>query len=365
MDNDKNKILVNKVRENMAKTGISTLDKPGKYAETAVTTMLRTFVSDYSEGKEKGPEAKRSKARDFLLGTDLMLNDPARMLTSRNLTRLDVTLDFDGKNNMPLVTPDKKSFLRSKGYNLGTVPIGDTGDYFRFGIRVGNARYGFDNPVVVIGLCSDREEDMDIYRIQYTMEEMHKQALKMSSEIIRGANRAMNRFRYMTSSQYQEKIDKMYSPDQVMARFPILIPNENFLQQEWDNCYVNEKRRERDKVCVASLASPARGLILDSYTEDTIKVFTKIPWMSQCGHDAIEAMAKCPVRIKDPHSAMARSYLLKEPIREPGQEPIIVADRKGNPIPEDARPPILRELAKHLDKQFDDARDMDDGPDKP
>lgn len=81
-------------------------------------------------------------ANDLFRGTDLKLVDFSGIIGKyTGHLRLDITHDFSGKDNMPLIAAQKNPIMLGGGkYPLS------------IGIRVGNNTKAFDDPVIVMGM---------------------------------------------------------------------------------------------------------------------------------------------------------------------------------------------------------------------
>lgn len=346
--------ILEKIKRDMLDAKVPDNEFPGKYFELAISHMLMTYVNNIDP--EKLPDGKNMPAmgtdrrRDLLYGTDLILDDPTRTISSRRLTRIDLTTGFTGKNNMPLITPTDKMKLTKKGYNLGIVDLAG-GDYMRFGIRIGNGRYGFDHPVVVAGICSPKELTMD--RLEENILWMYGNALKAAPEIINTANKVMNRFRYMTDETYKAKLDAAFKPGEIDARYPVLVPNIAYLETEWKYRYSNPEKRRHPKTCRANETDAMYGIARHPYTDEPLMTYTDVPWMSEMGHAAVKAMLDGPRNIPDDYRRETVDMILAEPVRDPSQGPAIIVDANGKPLEKDMRSQKLSELTKLLSKPHD------------
>lgn len=351
----KNEQLAPQLKRYMRECGVNVYQCPGKYAETGLAVLLATYVANVphkapKEG-QKPTDTKRGMIRDYLLGTDMVLSDQPRTMLSRDLLRLDFTIGLTGKRDMPLVTPDRKMNLVDDKCNRGIVELGN-GDYMRFGIKIGNGRYGFNGPVLVAGLCSPRE--MDPQRIRENIEYLHSHVMDSAPEIIRTANLVMTRFKYMTDPAYKAALDERNSPQKLREKLPVLVGNWAYLTQEAPYA---AKRAEKgvSRMCRANVAN-AVGELERNYIGDLLSVNTDVPWMSPMGHAAVEAMTAGPRAIpaSSRKSLLAtRALILGEQVRDKGVTPPIIVDQHKNRLDDQPYHAALRELAAKLDRQFD------------
>lgn len=342
--------VLERIKSDMREAHINGEEFPGKYFELAIAHMLMTYVNNMDPsgvpaGKTQ-PAMGVNLQRDILYGTDLFIDDPTRMIASRRITRLDLTTGFTGKNNMPLITPTDKMSLTEKNCNRGIVTLGPNGDYLRFGIRIGNGKYGFNHPVVVVGLCSGKI--MDDQRLEQDIAWMYENALKCAPELIQTANRVLNRFQYMTDGAYRAKLDKAYSPDEIRRRYPVLVPNMAYLDMEQEYRYSDPEKSKHPKTCRAHKIDGAGLIARHPYTDDFIMVYTDVPWMSPMGHAAVAAMTQGPRKIPNESQRRTLDRILAEPVREPSQNPAIIVDHNNQPLEKDRRSQKLFDLTRQL-----------------
>lgn len=351
----KNALLEPALKKYMRECGVDAYSDPGKYAETGLAALISTFVANTplkapKEG-QKPTQVRRGMAQDYLLGTDLILQDQPRTMLLQNILRLDFTIGLNGKKDMPLMTPDKTMSLTDPGCNRGAVDFGN-GDYMRFGIRIGNGRYGFDSPVVVAALCSPQE--LDPRRVRENIEYLQSRVMDSAPEIIRGATMAMERFRYMTDPAHKTAIDKRNSPEAIRKCLPVLVGNWMYLRQEAGHAKARAEHG-RGRMCWANVAD-ALGTLERNYVGDPVSAETDVPWMSPKGHAAVAAMSEGPRRMPASDASFLseiRSLILAEPVREPGQKPPIVVDRHGNRLDDGPFRKAVRDVATVLDRKFD------------
>lgn len=356
--------LATSLRQYMRSTGVTAQADPGKYAELAITSALQTYVANAEPRKQDGkrPDARRSMASDFLLGTDLLIDDPARMLLKdHRILRLDVTIGFTKKDNMPLITPTPSMSLTDNMKRPCVLPIGDKGDYMRFGIRIGNGNHGFTGPVVVAGLCSSRE--LDPGRVQDNVRWLQDNVMQNAPQIIHAANLTLRRFRYMTDPDVKARMEARESPQDIDKRLPALVGNWAYLEQLQKKQYAPGKKAS-PRMCMATVVDAIGDVVRDPDTAQAVRFRTDVPWMSPMCHRAIAAMLDGPRRMPastEKGNMATIQKLLDEPVREPKRNPPIVVDSRGRELVE-GRSTALRNLAKELDKTFDDSPDDGIGP---
>lgn len=326
----------------------------GHEFERAMTDILTEYIKamDPEDGKEM-PSVKDDTLDDFLRGTDLLMEDPKIMVLSRKIMRMDFTVGLGSKDFMPLITPPKDlpillpdgtlqkidrqtHRIENDPYNRGIVPI-DAHRYIRFGIRIGCSAHCFEEPVVVAGLYSDR--DMlpdDAYDATLAL---CSDVMKNAPAIISTANKVMSRYRYMTNEKYRAKIDSKMSPEQVLRAFPILVYNPKFAGQECRDFGLSRAAEATDS---------GEIIIRDNKVKQRD---TLVPWLSEEGRLAIEAMKHTPRQFRDGmleniETALASDY------RPRGQEAPFAVNRKGEPVTEDKRPDTVKQLMKQLGKQY-------------
>lgn len=136
-------------------------------------------------------------ANDRLRWTDLKLVDYGAVLAPyAGHLRLDITHDFSGKDNMPiLVTPAKP------------VVLTDAAPELKFGIRVGNRTKAFDDPVVVVGMDADPKT---IRRIEERGGFYSALRSKMPA-ILKTAGGAIQEYRRLADPDYRAFLEKMGS----------------------------------------------------------------------------------------------------------------------------------------------------------
>lgn len=347
----KNAVLAASMKKYMREQGVDCSEHPGEYAELALAAMLRTYMlnMDVPEDAER-PKGRKSQARDVLLGTDLIIDDPSRTLVSRRILRMDFTIGFTGKNNMPLVTPTEHMSLTDKKANRGLVQIPGSKDSLRFGIRIGNGRYGFQEPVVVIGLSSP--DQLDPGRIRENVTKMHQDVMGFSPQVIRAAGRVMQRFRYMTEPDYKKWANETYGAEKFNRAVPVLVGNWAYLDQE--RPYVTKRSKAgTSRTCTSSQVDALGQVVTAGYKDRPVDFDTDVPWMSPSGHAAVAAMMDGPRKPPNDDCRKTQALILAEQVREPGQQPAVVVGPDGTPLEKDARTAAMIQLAGVLGKNFD------------
>lgn len=360
-----NEILVPNMRRYMRESGIDVYTDPGKYAETGLSLLISTYIANVplKEPKEgQRPTAvKRNMARDYLMGTDLILTDQPRTILMQNILRLDFTIGLTGKNYMPLVTPSSDMRLE-KDCNRGVVRFRN-GDYMRFGIRIGNGKHGFDDPVVVAGLCSSRE--IDPSRIRENIMYLHEHVMDSAPVIIRAASRTMARFRYMTDPAYAKSLDDRNSPEDIDRILPALVGNWAYLRQEAPHAKARAEKGA-SRTCLANVADAIGRLELDD-NDYPRSADTGVPWMSPAGHAAVKAMTEGPRRMpvsEKEYLQGIRDLILAEDVRGKGEAPPLIINQAGKRLDDQPYREALRSLVAHLGKEFDDGGGAPRGPSK-
>lgn len=350
-------------RDIMRDKKVDVNDDPGKYAELAITTALRTYTenTDVYTGEEP-MSVKRSEYEDFFRGTDLVIEDPSRTTMSQRITRLDVTIGFDKKDNMPLITPTPTMSIGNHDRSRSIIPIGNGEDYFRFGLRIGNNNYGFDHPVVVVGLCSSQQITPE--RIHDDMEWLRNNVMDNAPRIIKGAAKTLCRYYYMSDETYRNKINSRFAPSQIDKMFPILVANWRYLDSQQKKHY-KPGHIVIPRMCNAAIIDTAtNSVVMDGNRINTMK--TDIPWMSITGHNIIAMMPKTP-RKMPPQTADLYNHvinaLLNEPVRRSDQHPAIIVDRTGRPLEKDTRPEAFKNLMKQI--RTNTATPLKPAPEKP
>lgn len=147
-------------------------------------------------------------ANDRLRGTDLKLVDYRAVLAPyAGHLRLDITHDFSGKDNMPILVAPAKP-----------VVLTDAAPELKFGIRVGNKTKAFDDPVVVVGMDADPKT---IRRIEEHGGFYSALRAKMPA-ILRTAGDAVQEYRRLTDPDYRAFLEKMggkiHQPDVALSK---------------------------------------------------------------------------------------------------------------------------------------------------
>lgn len=139
-------------------------------------------------------------ANDLLRGTDLKLLDLGAVVAPyAGHLRLDVTHNFDRKDNMPLLATPKKPILLYNQYPL------------QIGVRVGNKAKAFDEPVIVLGLDATPGQIRDIEERGsfYSSLRSHMPSILMA------AGGAVQEYRRLTDPDYKQFLER--NPGKIAA----------------------------------------------------------------------------------------------------------------------------------------------------
>lgn len=348
----------------------------GKLFETGIVVMLQTFMENIvpNDGKKK-PVLVNDPVDDFLYGTDLVINDPQNVFPGiPGITRIDVTTNMTGKDNMPLMTPSfgmKKFYpdrptMFSKSLSptqRGSIELkGTDGWHLRFGLRIGNNNHGFDEPVVVIGL--ENHADFDKRQpIEMTVEQLQNNIAENAPEIIRMAKLTLASYQYATDPKKQAELDAQVRGGRSAKNLlPILVPNSKYFNEEQP--YVTGSM-QKERMCRATVVDDD-GTIIKDHEGRPKSIETNMPWISRAGQAVIRAALHSPY-MRDENKPVARG-LLNRAARKPHQTAPVVAYKNGEPVKnKDLRTSAVKRLARVMHSQFkkqDEAEHDYTSPDK-
>ena len=313
-------------------TGIDPARRPGAYAETGFMLALAQYLSaaldepshpaGYKHASDK--DSPDADPQDYLLGTDQILSDQPQTSDSGRILRLDFTMDFDGKDFMPLATRVPDGSRRPNDPRTGRIVLGNR-DYLRFGLRIGNGRYGFQDPVVVVGLCSaDPDRGIGPDRLREDIGYMYDNITEFAPDIILAASRTRGAYRYLSSKAFRSKMDEKYKGKAIGTAFPQLECNGKSIMLETPNLW-NRRMKGKTRVCRATVCNRYGELKYDN-TGDLMSVdIPSMPWKTKSGHKALLA-AKELDKGGDPEMGSGLDLWIDEPVRDSAQPYYVVTE---------------------------------------
>lgn len=181
----------------------------GARFEQRMLKYLKDFAKEENvyrrnAGKELIHVLPYSKTEDERHGTDIMFHDKSGFFGINGYIRMDITHNFNSKDNMPFVANvSKNEKLMIKGL------YGHEWE-FNYGIRIGNPHENFKAPVIVIGFDMKPEEykcfDKDMQAQENLMSNIY--------EIVNMSNDILQSFCYQTDKKFRKMMDAVLDEDE-------------------------------------------------------------------------------------------------------------------------------------------------------
>lgn len=217
MSRHKNKAFHGIKRDSRPKSQKST----GIEFENKIRDDVMGFVNKENSWRKKTEDPKfirmvpYSEIKDRSEGTDIMLYDKSGFFGNKGELRLDLTMNFNNKDNM-MFRAAQSTVIEGRNRNY----------IFHYGIRTGNLDHNFEKPVVVVGT----NLKSDAYKAFEKDAKAQMNLSKNMYEMLNMANDTLSSFLYQTDDKYRAKIDRTFEKDERPDK-SLLIANRQFMKE--------------------------------------------------------------------------------------------------------------------------------------